>query len=342
MLRFFFPIALGFSASLLSAEVVFAAEAAEATVTEQARAHFAAGVAHLEGAEPERYQNAYREFRAAYAASSSWKVLGNLGIAAQKLERFGEAADALSKYLELGRAELTLREAVQVKRDLERLRAEQSTVSVEAGPGPYWIVDTRVVEGGEAVVNQYGPFEGAAELRVRAGQHEVQLERSGQNAPAWSVSLVPGDSAKHEFIAPLEQQEESEPVDVAEDEPPPASAGHGQTGAYLLWGGAAATAIASTVFYLHGDSVQTAADRDFARSCPRGLEPGTGECGLSTTPGDARAANWKSAALFTAAGAVGLAAAGTVLFWLRHGDGEEEGTLEASVGPTGVMLRGVF
>jgi len=59
----------------------------EVVITEEARTHFAAGVALLQDPKAPRYEEAYREFKTAYAASPSYKILGNLGLCAMKIER---------------------------------------------------------------------------------------------------------------------------------------------------------------------------------------------------------------------------------------------------------------
>src|SRR5690606_41982881 len=50
-----------------------------------------------------RYEDAYREFKVAYAECASWKILGNLGLASMKLERDGEAIEAIQGYLDGGK-----------------------------------------------------------------------------------------------------------------------------------------------------------------------------------------------------------------------------------------------
>src|SRR5262245_22280826 len=108
-------LALGFVAP--------AARAADVTITEEARAHFSAGVSFLQYPDGARYEDAYREFSAAYAASPSWKILGNLGLSAMKLERDGEAIDAFAKYLSQGGKDIDRDERAQVERDLKTLQA---------------------------------------------------------------------------------------------------------------------------------------------------------------------------------------------------------------------------
>ena len=66
------------------------AHAADA-ISDEARTHFKAGVSLLQDPEGERVEEAYREFKAAYAISKSPKILGNMGFCAMRLERDGEA-----------------------------------------------------------------------------------------------------------------------------------------------------------------------------------------------------------------------------------------------------------
>src|SRR4051812_7239281 len=63
-------------------------------VSENASRHFSEGVRYLSTQQADRYEKAYAEFLAARVDSSNWKILLNLGIVAQALERDGEAIDA--------------------------------------------------------------------------------------------------------------------------------------------------------------------------------------------------------------------------------------------------------
>src|SRR5262245_25772706 len=83
------------------------ARADDVTITEEARTHFAAGVALLQDPKAPRYEEAYREFKAAYSSAPSYKILGNLGLCAMKIERDGEAIEAYSKYLEQAGSDLS-------------------------------------------------------------------------------------------------------------------------------------------------------------------------------------------------------------------------------------------
>jgi len=106
----------------LLASVVALAPGARAAddvvITEEARTHFAAGVALLQDPKAPRYEEAYREFKSAYAASPSYKILGNLGLCAMKIERDSEAIQAYERYLKDAGTDVTSEQRAQVQRDL--------------------------------------------------------------------------------------------------------------------------------------------------------------------------------------------------------------------------------
>src|SRR4029079_4172431 len=106
--------------------------AQEVQVSEAARQHFKTGVAYLTDPDGARYEDAYREFKTAYADSPSWKILGNLGITSMKLERDGEAVDAFEKYLAGGGANVDSSERAQMERDLMTTKAGLVWVTVKS------------------------------------------------------------------------------------------------------------------------------------------------------------------------------------------------------------------
>jgi hypothetical protein len=341
--RHSFPTALCTLA--LAGLLATTAAASEPEPTPQARAHFKAGYEFLKA---ESWPEAYREFKAAYAITPKWTALGNLGIAAEHLERDGEAIDAMQEYLERGGAEISAKEEKLVRKNLERLRGGIATVTLEAA-GTMWIVDTRLAPEGP-IVNQYGPFEGSAELRVRAGQHEFRLERSDANAPAWSVALLPGDTSTHSFavepdpelVVDFETSAGAPAEAFEEDIATPRS----HTASYVLWGTGAVAAVTGTVFWLESNRLQNNADKEFAQRCPLGAATQTG-C-ENRTSGDEKAATWRSAALVTGIGALGAIVTGTVLYWLddssaaeRRGQAEEA-SVRPWVNPTGIGISGTF
>jgi hypothetical protein len=174
------------------------AAAADAPITEEARTHFTAGVNLLRDPDGARYEEAYREFKAAYAASPSYKILGNLGLCAMKLERDGEAIEAYTNYLSHA-AELDPGEANQVKTDLQTLRAGVVKLALKVEPAGAMLNDVRVPVRGERVVNQYGPINGSIQVGVRTGHHVMTLRLSGMEEATWEFDAPAGAAESKQF-----------------------------------------------------------------------------------------------------------------------------------------------
>jgi len=175
------------------------AAAADVPITEEARRHFNAGVAYLQDPDGARYAAAYPEFIAAYKLSPSWKMLGNLGIAAMKLERDGEAVEAFTNYLKEGGDELDASEREQITRDLNTLKASLATISVESAPAGATLIDERIPVTGSPIVNRYGPLDRAIEVGVKGGRHRITAQLDGHEPELWEVDAQPGSSQSHQF-----------------------------------------------------------------------------------------------------------------------------------------------
>src|SRR5579864_8266510 len=130
---------------LLGAAVLVAsgAQAAGEPINEEARRHFNAGVSLLQDPDGARYEDAYREFEAAYAASLSPKILGNIGFCALKLERDDEAITAYTRYLAEVR-DVDPAEAAQISRDIATLRAGLVRVTITVDAREATVVDRRL------------------------------------------------------------------------------------------------------------------------------------------------------------------------------------------------------
>lgn len=197
-MRFSKVLAVG-GALLVALSLTARPAAAEVPISDQARQHFQAGVAYLQDPDGARYAEAYQEFLAAYAASPSWKILGNLGIAAMKLERDGEAIDAFGKYLQEGGDALEPSEREQIARDMNTLKTSLVNLTVEASPAGVVIVDERIPATGNAVVNRYGPISGSSRLGVKAGKHRLTAQLDGYDSVVWEIDAQPGGDASRRF-----------------------------------------------------------------------------------------------------------------------------------------------
>lgn len=185
-----------FSGAVLLASSAYAQDT---EINEQARAHFQAGVNFLQDPDGARYDEAYREFAAAYQSSPSWKILGNLGIAAMKLERDGEAIDAFEKYLAGGAATLAPDEREQFQRDLATLKAGVVRLSLDVSQPGATILDERVPVTGSSTRNLYRATDKHAEIGIRAGHHKITAKLEGYDDAVWEVDAVSGVPQSHVF-----------------------------------------------------------------------------------------------------------------------------------------------
>lgn len=186
-------------AALLTATLLGGVALADTPITDEAKRHFGAGVNLLKDPEGARYEDAYREFKAAYAASPSYKILGNLGLTAMKLERDGEAIEYYELYLKGGGKEIDAAEREQVERDVRNLKVGIAKVTLRADvTTDVPVVDSRQRQSG-ANSNSFTLKGGALVLGVRAGNHTFRAT-SGGKTQEWVVDLSPGQQLEHTFV----------------------------------------------------------------------------------------------------------------------------------------------
>lgn len=176
------------------------ARADDVQVSETARQHFKTGVAYLTDPDGARYEDAYREFKAAYADSPSWKILGNLGITSMKLERDGEAIEAFEKYLAGGGDQIDPAERSQMERDLMTTKAGVVWLDITIQPEGASVVDERTPLTGRPVSNQYDVDpSGKLHVGVRRGHHKITARLAGFEDQTWEFDAEPGQAPTHEF-----------------------------------------------------------------------------------------------------------------------------------------------
>lgn len=316
--------------SLLLVATLASPAGATTPVSQEAQEHFNAGVSFLQDPDGARYEEAYREFKAAYSASASWKILGNLGIAAYKLERDGEAIVAFRKYLTEGGSELDAEERAQVQRDLSTLEASAAKLNIQA-PEDAMILDERFPATGSAVQNSYGPASGTLELGVRPGRHRFTASLNGRTSASWEVELEPKKSTSHTFTFDDAKASASTPS---------AGGGNGlRIGSYVAFGVGAVGLAVGTIFTLR-------AQDQFKQG--NALCPPSGTCTLSTADAKKRqdfgdegdSARTLSVVGF-AAGGVGIAT-GITLLILSGSKKQETAGIQPYVGASELGVRGSF
>jgi hypothetical protein len=232
-----------------------AAHAGDPAKDAEGRKAFSAGVALLQDPDGAKYDEAIVLFRKAYDLVGSWKVLGNLGLCALKLERDGEAIDAYEKYLASGGRDIDADERKQVERDLAILKTQAVRVHLELPASDVAIVDERDANG-KKIVNKYAAPAKTLDLRMHPGDHHMVV-RAAAGEATWDQSLTPGSSASHKFelgAAPAVGVAKETPAPGPTPTPPPAvevgtatgSGGGGKTTGLIVGGlGVAGLAVGS-------------------------------------------------------------------------------------------------
>ena len=190
------------AAGVLVAALSLAGTAAgQEVISEEAKLYFRNGVELIQSSPP-NYQDAYYQFKLAYEKSKSWKVLGNLGLCALKLERDGEALDAYTEYLEAGGDEVDPEERKALERETLLINGNSAVVNLESAIADIELIDSRA---GTAVPAQSYKFPGQSmTLRLRAGTHTLTATAPDGRQERFEVVLSPGKTAQHrfEFAAP--------------------------------------------------------------------------------------------------------------------------------------------
>lgn len=163
---------------------------------EAAKRYFQNGVDLITGSQP-NYQDAYYQFQLAYQESSkSWKVLGNLGLCALKLERDQEAVSYYEQYLKKGGNEIAPEERTAIEQDLLLLRGNLAEVRITSPEPDLKVVDRR--QGSQAPPQSYSLQDGELVLKLRAGTHVLTATR-GDRKLTWEVVLEPKTVTTHVF-----------------------------------------------------------------------------------------------------------------------------------------------
>jgi hypothetical protein len=167
-------------------------------ISEDARTHFAAGVALLQDPEGEKVEDAYREFQKAYEISASPKILGNLGFCAMRLERDGEAIEAYSRYLREV-PDIDTDERAQIVRDLQTLTVGVARLTIQADKPGVRVLDVRTPTRGERITNVYGPIDGKIDIGVRPGHHVITAKLADHEDATWEVDAFAASRDKYAF-----------------------------------------------------------------------------------------------------------------------------------------------
>lgn len=306
--------------------------AAEEKISEEAKLYFKNGVELIQ-ANPPNYQDAYYQFKLAYEKSHSWKVLGNLGLCALKLERDGEALAAYTEYLKSGGKDVDPEERAALERDTLLISGNSAVLNLTSAVPDADLIDTRA---GSSVPPQTYKFQnGALALRLRAGTHTLTASTSDGRKEKWEVVLTPGKSVDYRFAfapppvaqpaAPLSPTEASTtPVSL----PPPVDDGEGKfplrTVGFVTAGVGAAALVGGVVTGFLARS----AESDAKNACNGKVCPTSAETDFDSAASLATMSN----VFFIGGGVLAAAGVGMIVF---GGDG----STQASHAATAPRLR---
>lgn len=162
-----------------------------------ARMNFANGVELISGSSP-NYQDAYRQFQLALKLThGSWKVKGNLGLCALKLERDGEALEYYEGYLKDGGAEIDPDERQHIEREMLLIKGNLAELGLTSSSPETRFSVSR--QGSSAPPQIYETTDGESNLGLRAGTLSVEATDDQDRTLSFQVTISAGDSAKHHF-----------------------------------------------------------------------------------------------------------------------------------------------
>jgi hypothetical protein len=184
---------------------------ADPAKTAEAKKAFAAGVNLLQDPDGAKYEDALLQFRRAYDLIGTWKVLGNIGICAMKLERDGEAIEAFTKYLKEGGTQIDAEERAQVERDIATLKASVVTLHLGFPAAGGKLIDERVNNRGVKTINEYAIGSATLDLGIHAGRHTL-VARLSSGESRWDSDFVPGSKAEHSFAVDAAKTPEVTPA----------------------------------------------------------------------------------------------------------------------------------
>jgi hypothetical protein len=181
------PLALAFAVqavALPSFAELPPAPSVDVQPSAESKEQFRLGVSLLQDPDGARYEEAFKAFMRAYRLSPSWKILGNLGLSAMKLERYTDGIAAYERYLAEGGAALDPAERQQIEKDLSVMKATSGTVTLlVTGASNVVVKDTRARSVGGPIVNSYEvPAGGRVVLAVAAGEHTLVAAGEGRSA----------------------------------------------------------------------------------------------------------------------------------------------------------------
>lgn len=173
---------------------------ADAKAPPKAQEHMDAGLAYVDDPGGPRYEEAYREFHAAYEIYPAYQLLANIGTCALYLERDAEAIDAYERYLEKAvQKDIPVAKRTLMEKDIKTLKASLVQLNISVSPTKVTLIDERFTAKGDSVVNRYEVTDGKVVLGIHPGNHRVTAHHEGFEDQQWEIDAKPATTHTHEF-----------------------------------------------------------------------------------------------------------------------------------------------
>lgn len=198
---------LRFIVVLIAVLLSSTSRAQDAAIKAKTKQHFEAGLAHIDDPAGPRYEEAYREFHAAYAETPALSIAGNIGTCALYLERDAEAIEMYELFLSKAKPnEISKKKREQMQKDVQALRAGLVRISIKTEPDNGVLVDQRFTASGTTVANRYPVVRGVASLGIHPGNHKITFEADGHEPQSWVFEAAPASEHRRELrLEPVEK-----------------------------------------------------------------------------------------------------------------------------------------
>lgn len=185
--------------------------------SQRVKEHFAAGLAHVDDPMGPKYEEAYREFHAAFDESHSYRIAANIALCAFYLERDAEALEMYALYLSKATdKDLPKKRREQIERDVQSLRVGLVHLSLQITPANAKLVDERFASDGKKVVNRYPIDGGLAKFGIHPGTHRLTIVADGYEPQTWEIDAQPGSSHDREVhLESVDAKTATQPTAVA-------------------------------------------------------------------------------------------------------------------------------
>jgi hypothetical protein len=243
---------------------------AEDLLSPNAKKHYDAGLAYVDDPAGPKYEEAYYEFKLAYADSPTYLLLANIGYTALYLERDGDAIEAYEGYLAKAMPkDIPPKKRAQMERDVEMLKASLVRVVYTTTPKSVLIIDERIPAKGNPIKNRYEVSTGTLGLGIHPGHHRITASAEGYEPQTWELEAGSATTHAHEFnLKPLAKVSAAT-IPTTGTAPPPPTKKRSMTPVYIGGAATGVFAVSATVTGL----ITLSKKRQFNDANSDGLQP---------------------------------------------------------------------